>query len=97
MSKGDRDREILGIQDAKRRVETFETFGEVLEVFITLKLHPTSKYIYNQKKQQQQQIETLSLKSFLSFFFFEEKIKVKKRERVQGGFGVARKVSKEVE
>ena len=49
MSKGDRDREILGIQDAKRRVETFETFGEVLEVFITLKLHPTSKYIYNQK------------------------------------------------
>ena len=71
MSKGDRDREILGIQDAKRRVETFETFGEVLEVFITLKLHPTSKYIYNQKKQQQQQqqqIETLSLKS--SFFFF---------------------------
>lgn len=48
MSKGDRDREILGIQDAKRRVETFETFGEVLEVFITLKLHPTSKYIYNQ-------------------------------------------------
>ena len=68
MSKGDRDREILGIQDAKRRVETFETFGEVLEVFITLKLHPTSKYIYSQKKQQQQQIETLSLKS--SFFFF---------------------------
>ena len=68
MSKRDRDREILGIQDAKRRVETFETFGEVLEVFITLKLHPTSKYIYNQKKQQQQQIETLSLKS--SFFFF---------------------------
>ena len=51
MSKrdGDRDREILGIQDAKRRVETFETFGEVLEVIITLKLHPTSKYIYNQK------------------------------------------------
>ena len=48
MSKIDRDREILGIQDAKRRVETFETFGEVLEVFITLKLHPTSKYIYNQ-------------------------------------------------
>ena len=48
MSKRDRDREILGIQDAKRRVETFETFGEVLEVFITLKLHPTSKYIYNQ-------------------------------------------------
>ena len=65
MSKrdGDRDREILGIQDAKRRVETFETFGEVLEVIITLKLHPTSKYIYNQKQQQQQQIETLSLKS----------------------------------
>lgn len=60
----DRDREILGIQDAKRRVETFETFGEVLEVIITLKLHPTSKYIYNQK---QQQIETLSLKSI--FFY----------------------------
>lgn len=48
MSK--RDREILGIQDAKRRVETFETIGEVLEVLITLKLHPTSKYIYVTKK-----------------------------------------------
>ncbi len=38
-----RDRDILGIQDGKRRVETLETFGKVLEVIITMKLQPISK------------------------------------------------------